>query len=175
MGKKTGEKEDKIRNLSAYRKRRNAIQQSEQRRVQEEQKRNKEMQDHSYRSRRVANETKSKIPHASKEFPPPKIQKKKVVKSRNKSIYKFTGWVVVLGLSIMVFLVAFMYRYSMISAMKYEINQKQRELKELQDNRSELKQEIERSKRSDLIEQFAREQLGMQYLTEEQKRYINVE
>lgn len=79
------------------------------------------------------------------------------------------------GLLFVLLLTGYMYRYSMISSMKYEINRKYKELEELQNQKKELHLEIEKTKRSDLIESTAREQLGMEYPTEEQLIYITVE
>ena len=79
------------------------------------------------------------------------------------------------GLLFVLLLMGYMYRYSMISSMKYEINRRYKELEELQNHKKELHLEIEKTKRSDLIESTAREQLGMEYPTEEQLIYITVE
>lgn len=95
--------------------------------------------------------------------------------SYNRAMRRITFALAIPGLLAGVLLMVYMYRYSSITSMKYDINRMYKELEELENQKKELHLEIEKTKRSDLIESTAREQLGMEYPTEEQIIYITVE
>ena len=68
-----------------------------------------------------------------------------------------------------------MNRYAVISELKYDINAQERALNELRNKKREIQVQIEHSNRTDFIERTAREQLFMEYPTEEETIYIRVD
>lgn len=72
-------------------------------------------------------------------------------------------------------LVVLMYRYSVISELKYDLNTINRELNEIANQKKEIQVKLEQSNRSDIIEKIAIEQLGMKYPSEENIVYIEID
>ena len=72
-------------------------------------------------------------------------------------------------------LVGLMYRYSVISELKYDINTINREIDEIGNQKKEIQVKLEQSNRSDVIEKIAMEQLGMIYPSEENIVYIEID
>lgn len=68
-----------------------------------------------------------------------------------------------------------MYRYSVISELKYDINTINRELDEISNQKKEIQVQLEHSNRSDIIEKIAMEQLGMFYPSDENIVYIEID
>lgn len=93
----------------------------------------------------------------------------------NAAMHKITWAIGLMGIVLGILLIGYMYRYSTISAIKYENNQLKKDLEAMENQKRELMMEIEKSKRSDVIEQMAKEQLGMQYPEEEQIVYITTD
>ena len=84
----------------------------------------------------------------------------------------------VLGLSLCFVGVLFgslMFRYSIISELKYEINTLTRDLDEIKNQKKEIEVQLEHSNRSDVIEKIAMEQLQMQYPSDDQIVYIEID
>lgn len=65
-------------------------------------------------------------------------------------------------------------RYSKIARVKYDINELNKELSEKQREVDDLKVQLESQNRSDIIEKYAREELGMEYPKESKITYIRV-
>ncbi len=59
--------------------------------------------------------------------------------------------------------------------LKYRMNVLSKEVNQLEANIENLKVEIETTQRSDIIEQKAKERLGMQYPNKEQMVFLNIE
>jgi len=68
-----------------------------------------------------------------------------------------------------------MFRYSIISELKYEINTLTRDLDEIKNQKKEIEVQLEYSNRSDVIEKIAMEQLQMQYPSDDQIVYIEID
>lgn len=103
-------------------------------------------------------------------------KRRKMKKPTYRSVMRKVTWMMTfMGILVGAMLIGFMYRYAVISSMKYEVNRQYKELEELKNNKKELQLEIEKSKRSDVIENMARDLLGMEYPTEEQIIYVRVD
>ena len=107
--------------------------------------------------------------------------RKKIVKKRKKLDKKTVRTrilISVLGLSLCFVGVLFgslMFRYSIISELKYEINTLTRDLDEIKNQKKEIEVQLEHSNRSDVIEKIAIEELQMQYPSDDQIVYIEID
>lgn len=70
--------------------------------------------------------------------------------------------------------VVLIYRNTKIVRLKYDINELNKELLNLENEKEILEVQMESSNRSDMIEKYAREQLGMDYPKENKITYIKV-
>ena len=59
--------------------------------------------------------------------------------------------------------------------LKYEINTLTRDLDEIKNQKKEIEVQLEHSNRSDVIEKIAMEQLQMQYPSDDQIVYIEID
>lgn len=150
MKKRPSGSKDNIRDINEY-----------QRRTQK--KRPKEFADQQQQSQKIASKSKTK-------------KKRKMKRPTYRSVMRKVTWMITfMGILVGTLLLGFMYRYAVISSMKYEVNRQYKELEELKNNKKELQLEIEKSKRSDVIENMARDLLGMEYPTEQQIIYVRVD
>ncbi len=102
-----------------------------------------------------------------------KIKKKRIVYSK-KTIALFLS-ISIVAVSAFSFLGLLMYRYSMVSDMKYELNTLNSTLSQIKNQKKELEVELETTNRSESIEQIAVDVLKMQYPSEEKIVYIKVD
>lgn len=103
---------------------------------------------------------------------------KKRIKRMSKSTKKFWALNTVLissAAGIVFLLIILMNRYSIIMELRYDINSSQRTLNELRNKKREIQVQIEHSNRTDFIEKTAREQLFMEYPSEDETVYIRVD
>ncbi|MCT4508544.1 MAG: cell division protein FtsL [Tepidibacter sp.] len=98
--------------------------------------------------------------------------KPKNKKSRNKRKNLFYILFVAIILSIVI---TFMYRYSVISGLNYDKRSLESELKNKKNEKRKLDLQLEELSRSGFIEKEAIERLNMNYPTEEQTVYINID
>ncbi len=88
--------------------------------------------------------------------------------------WKLTGVMLSLLAVLTVMSILLINRYSQIAKVKYDINGLNKELLEVQNQKDKLNVQMETSNRSDIIEKYAREQLGMDYPKEDKITYIKV-
>lgn len=126
------------------------------------------------------NRKKTDIRKSEKNRETPFIKKSKTKKNKKKS--KASRKLLILNTAlissaagIFFLLIMLMNRYSVISELKYDINAQERALNELRNKKREIQVQIEHSNRTDFIERTAREQLFMEYPTEEETIYIRVD
>ncbi len=126
-------------------------------------------------------EAKARVKHKS-ESKVRRIRHKEKVKKQKQKLDKKTKRTrilfSILGIALCTVGVLFgslMYRYSLISELKYDINNLSRDLDEIKNQKKEIEVELEHSNRSDVIEKIAMEQLQMQYPSEEQIVYIEID
>lgn len=81
----------------------------------------------------------------------------------------------ILVLFIVCIILLFMYRYSVISNLKYEIQSLNKNLESIKNNKKELYLELENLSKSDFIEKTAKEKLNMDYPKDEQIVYIKLD
>ncbi|CAH2212740.1 septum formation initiator family protein [Tepidibacter aestuarii] len=100
------------------------------------------------------------------------INKPKNKKSRNKR--KTLVYIVFVGIVLSI-VITFMYRYSVISGLKYDMESLKKELGNKKNEKKQLDLKLEELNRSGFIEKEAIERLNMNYPTEEQTVYINID
>lgn len=110
---------------------------------------------------------------ASKKNTKKRMKRKKKVYSK-KTIALFLS-AAIIAISAISFLGILMYRYSLVSDMKYEINTLNNTLTQIKNQKKELEVELETTNRSEGIEQIAVDVLKMQYPAEEKIVYIKVD
>ena len=106
-----------------------------------------------------------------------KIEYKRIKRNKTyskKTIALFLS-VSIVAVSALSFLGLLMYRYSLVSDMKYEINTLNNTLSQIKNHKKELEVELEATNRSEGIEQIAVDVLKMQYPAEEKIVYIKVD
>lgn len=100
-----------------------------------------------------------------------KIERRKEAKRRkSRAKLRFLGIVVLMFLVCMFIL----YRYSQITHLSYEVDNLQKEVTELNREKEDLKLELDSLKNVARIEKDAKLKLGMNYPTEDQIVYLNV-
>lgn len=98
-------------------------------------------------------------------------------KAKKRGLFRDVGMT---ALIVMIFCIIFSLsvmlvdRYSKIAQIKYDINDLNKELSEKQREIDELEVQLESQNRSDIIEKYAREELGMEYPKESKITYIRV-
>ncbi|WP_099187925.1 cell division protein FtsL [Tepidibacter mesophilus] len=100
------------------------------------------------------------------------INKFKNKKSKNKRKNLISVVFVAIILSIVI---TFMYRYSIISNLRYDIHSLDTELKNKKNEKKQLDLKLDELSRSGFIEKEAKEKLNMNYPNEEQTVYINID
>lgn len=98
-------------------------------------------------------------------------------KTKKRSFLRDTGITVLIVAILCIifsFSVVLVDRYSKIAQIKYQINVLNKELSEKQREIDDLKVQLESQNRSDIIEKYAREELGMEYPKESKITYIRV-
>lgn len=111
--------------------------------------------------------------NAGKKIKVNRIKRKRMIYSK-KTIALFLA-VSIAAMSAFFFLGLLMYRYSLVSDMKYEINTLNNTLSQIRNQKKELEVELETTNRSEGIEQIAVDVLKMQYPAEEKIVYIKVD
>lgn len=99
-----------------------------------------------------------------------KAKKRKVI-SKNRKVTALIFFVALLFSFVFVILI---YRNTQIVKLKYDINELNKELLNLENEKEILEVQMESNNRSDMIEKRAREQLGMDYPKEDKITYIKV-
>lgn len=97
---------------------------------------------------------------------------KKKKKSKTKKKYRPLFILIIFAILSILF---FMYRYSIISNLKYEIQSLNKELENSKNKKKELYIQLENLSNSGYIEKKAREKLQMDYPKEEQIVYIKLD
>lgn len=97
--------------------------------------------------------------------------KKRKVISKSRKVTSLIFFVALLVSFVFVILI---YRNTQIVKLKYDINELNKELLNLQNEKEILEVQMESNNRSDVIEKRAREQLGMDYPKEDKITYIKV-
>ena len=97
--------------------------------------------------------------------------KKRKVISKSRKVTSLIFFVALLVSFVFVILI---YRNTKIVKLKYDINELNKELLNLQNEKEILEVQMESNNRSDVIEKRAREQLGMDYPKEDKITYIKV-
>ena len=87
---------------------------------------------------------------------------------------KVTSLIFFVALLVSFVFVILIYRNTQIVKLKYDINELNKELLNLQNEKEILEVQMESNNRSDVIEKRAREQLGMDYPKEDKITYIKV-
>lgn len=97
--------------------------------------------------------------------------KKRKVISKSRKVTSLIFFVALLVSFVFIILI---YRNTQIVKLKYDINELNKELLNLQNEKEILEVQMESNNRSDVIEKRAREQLGMDYPKEDKITYIKV-
>ncbi len=100
------------------------------------------------------------------------INKLKNKKSRNKR--KTLVYIVFVAIVLSI-VITFMYRYAVISGLRYDMTSLDKELKNKKNEKKQLDLNLDELSRSGFIEKDAQERLNMNYPTEEQTVYINID
>lgn len=87
---------------------------------------------------------------------------------------KVTSLIFFVALLVSFVFIILIYRNTQIVKLKYDINELNKELLNLQNEKEILEVQMESNNRSDVIEKRAREQLGMDYPKEDKITYIKV-
>lgn len=104
------------------------------------------------------------------------IVKKKVKSKRNnKSIFWYKAQVIGCVLVVAAFCVGILAGYAEMSALKYDVYNLNKNHKKMQSEINRLKVEVDKIKRSDVIEQKANTLLGMQYPMKKQMVFLEVD
>jgi len=98
----------------------------------------------------------------------------KLKKKRAKNKRKVLVYIVFVAIVLSI-VITFMYRYSVISNLKYDIHSLDTELKNKKNEKKQLNFNLDELSRSGFIEKDAKERLNMNYPTEEQTVYINID
>ncbi|SHJ56185.1 septum formation initiator family protein [Tepidibacter formicigenes] len=81
----------------------------------------------------------------------------------------------IFGLFILCIIIIFMYRYSIVSSLKYEVQSLNKELENKKNKKKQLYLELDNLSKSGFIEKEAKERINMIYPTDEQTVYIKVD
>jgi cell division protein FtsB len=103
-----------------------------------------------------------------------KGKKNKHKKKRNVKIKKKIS-IFLISISIVGILIGSMCGYTVVSDLKYDIHYLKQDLRKEQVRLEELKAKVDTDKSIQEIEKKAKEELGMDYPTKSQTRYIEVE
>ncbi|SHH12492.1 septum formation initiator family protein [Tepidibacter thalassicus] len=94
---------------------------------------------------------------------------------RKKKKSKKVNMLSIFTLFILGIIIIFMYRYSVVSSLKYEVQSLNKELENKKNKKKQLYLELDNLSKSGFIEKEARERLNMNYPTDDQIIYIKVD